>query len=507
MHGDKMFIETEKYSVSYNPGDGSSGKIVVKSKSAGRHSAEHTHVNVLDREGRFVGRRQLDETLARIVLRQFSSKGDTGAFAIFSEDIDGKNELGSSAFQVSPESVLHVKTEEENAYTANGSKLWYHKPIFDKLRETGFGSIVRATMTNHQVCASKCQFCSTIARNRRDSITLEEAIAFVDALYFDQAEYNRAYHPDWNEKYKEITGSDIRLKGLILSGGGQPNLWPHFEKFVEYLSGLDIDLGLITNGFPKHVKEDIYTKFKWIRVSITPEAASPFYPQGRFDLQYLPDVIKNNSNLTVGYSYVFGPWTNDDVLMRINNSIKENGFDYCRMLTDCNLTREMQLAAHADLAETLRRLQFIDGLGRPTGKIFHQLKYHGTKEWADEIWDSGQCYLQAYNVFWDTTGHELNGRSHCYPCDSVTVLTETDENGVVLNSERKFNHEKWGTVTNDNISDLYRKPLKPYFDPRSTCSSCLFMKNNETVKNLFKIEDGKDPSYEGYRNVKHVNFP
>ena len=33
--------------------------------------------------------------------------------------------------------------------------------------------------------------------------------------------------------YKELTGSDIRLRGIILSGGGQPNLWPHFEKLVE----------------------------------------------------------------------------------------------------------------------------------------------------------------------------------------------------------------------------------------------------------------------------------
>ena len=52
------------------------------------------------------------------------------------------------------------------------------------------------------------------------------------------------------------------MKGLILSGGGQPNLWPHFSEFVEWLSSLDIDLGLITNGFPKNINDKIYDKFK-----------------------------------------------------------------------------------------------------------------------------------------------------------------------------------------------------------------------------------------------------
>ena len=58
----------------------------------------------------------------------------------------------------------------------------------------------------------------------------------------------------------KLTGSDIRLRGLILSGGGQPNLWPHFEKLVNWLSTLDIDIGLITNGFPKNINDNIYDK-------------------------------------------------------------------------------------------------------------------------------------------------------------------------------------------------------------------------------------------------------
>ena len=79
-----------------------------------------------------------------------------------------------------------------------------------------------------------------------------------------------------------------------MSGGGQPNLWPHFEEFVQWLSEKDISLGLITNGFPKNISESIYDKFDWIRLSITPEDASSFYPDAKFNLQYIPQNIIDN---------------------------------------------------------------------------------------------------------------------------------------------------------------------------------------------------------------------
>ena len=134
--------------------------------------------------------------------------------------------------------------------------------------------------------------------------------------------------------------------------------------------------------------------------------------------------------------------------------------------------------------------------------MFHQLKYHGTKEQALDLWEEGQCFLQAYNVFWDTTGHQDNGYSYLYPCDSVTVLSE-DDTGI--QSARSFDGLKWGTVTNDRVSELFQKPLKSYFDPRKICSSCLFMGNNEKVKKLVNLPDyGSVASGNG---PEHINFP
>jgi hypothetical protein len=478
---------------------------VVESKGDGRHRAEHVSVNLIEDDGNVSDVVPIDDGIARFIIRHFDQRGDTESFSIYRSDLAAGHMLPRDRRPASPAAVRHSLTRAEQSFTATGAKLAHHQPIFAKYRDTGFGSIIRATLTNHQVCSSKCQFCSTIARNRRDMVSLAEAQRFVEKLYVDQADFNRRHFARYNDDYRARTGTDIRLRGLILSGGGQPNLWPHFQDFTEWMGGLDVDMGLITNGFPPKIDERVYDRFTWVRISITPEDASPFYPGGRFDRQYLPANLIRNPAITVGYSYVYGPWTTDDMLLRIRDSIDENGFDYCRLLTDCNLTRDAQIRAHQALSERLFRLGMIDAAGKPLGRVFHQLKYHGTPEEARELWDLGQCYLQTYNVFWDTTGHEKNGKSYCYPCDSVTVLAEEATDGTVLSSERRFNPEKWGTVPNTEVERLFTEPVHPFFDPRDACTSCLFMRNNRTVKELTSLpENGVPPASP---ELEHVNFP
>ena len=251
--------------------------------------------------------KKITKNLIPLIENSISKKGITEGFIIYEDDLNNNVKLTD---------IKHKLQKKEINFTSTGEKLDFHWPIFWKLKETNYSSIIRATLTLHQVCSSRCPFCSTINRNKKDSITLEEAKDFVKKLYIDQANFNKKNFTKYNDAYKKISGSDIRLKGLILSGGGQPNLWPHFSEFVEWLSTLDIDLGLITNGFPKNVDDKIYDKFKWIRLSITPEDASPFYPNQRFDLQRIPDNVLNSKS-TFGLSYVYGPWTNDELLSRL----------------------------------------------------------------------------------------------------------------------------------------------------------------------------------------------
>ena len=74
-------------------------------------------------------------------------------------------------------------------------------------------------MTLHQVCASQCSFCSTINRTRKDAISLDEAKDFIIELDEKQSLFNQKKFPEYNDEYLKLTGSHIKLRGLILSGG------------------------------------------------------------------------------------------------------------------------------------------------------------------------------------------------------------------------------------------------------------------------------------------------
>ena len=485
-------------------------KLRIVHKSAGKHFAEHSKVQVFNTNFESMGSENINTSNIEIILNTIKVKGVTeGLFVIKDSKGNYEKKITNLTKAISPDIVRHSLTNSEKSFTATGEKLNGHWPIFEKYKKTGYGSIIRATMTLHQVCSSRCQFCSTIGRNKKDTTTLDEAKNFATILYDDLSKFYIEKFPEFNDKYKKLTGSDIKLRGLILSGGGQPNLWPHFAEFVDWLSSKDLSLGLITNGFPKKINEEIYDRFDWIRISITPEDASNFYPDGKFNLQYVPKNIINNKNISLGLSYVYGPWTNDDILKRIHEASEKWNCEYVRVLTDCNLSRDYQILSHRDLSNKLFSLGFIDGNGNPKTKIFHQLKYHGTKKEANEIWDEGQCYLQTFNTFWDTTGHEENGYSFCYPCDSVTVLAEgnQDENYNAENvfSERKFNYSKWGTVKNTEVEKLYKEKVKSYFDPRKNCSACLFQRNNQKAKELINLKQHNDIKIN--KNIKHINFP
>lgn len=476
------------------------GKIEIRLLS-GELLTSHSFFNLLDNSGSVIDTPKISTKNADILISSIEYRGTTEGFNISEIELNTK-QIIPHKYEARIATVRHLQTEKERYFTSTGDKLAYHYPIIRKYSDTGYGSIIRATMTLHQICSSHCPYCSTIFRKKSDSITLAEAQKFIETLYYDQAEFNRQNFAEYNAEYLKQTNSDIRLKGLILSGGGQPNLWRHFTDFITWIRSLNIDLGLITNGFPKNVPEDIYNAFQWVRLSITPEDASPHYVDQRFDKQYIPTSLIKNERITFGLSYVYGPWTDDDIILRINDFMGQVGAKYCRFLTDCNLGRTAQLKAHEDLAERLYSLGLVDANGNPKKGIFHQLKYHGTQEEANQLWEDGQCYLQAYNVFWDTSGHSDNGVSYCYPCDSVTVLSSDDGENT---SERFFNYKKWGTVTNDNVAELFTQKVRPFFDPRKLCSACLFMRNNRVFKTLSQDRNPNRPGPD--TSLEHINFP
>ena len=147
------------------------------------HTAEHEHLLILDEATGQSTRLPIDDEIKDFIQQRFLTLGETLSFVCTPSQLKRESNSISS---ILPDSIRHKLTPSETSFTSTGQKLDHHYPIFEKLSDTGFGSIIRATLTLHQKCSSRCPYCSTIARSKSDSVTLQEAKDFVSSLYFDQ---------------------------------------------------------------------------------------------------------------------------------------------------------------------------------------------------------------------------------------------------------------------------------------------------------------------------------
>ena len=120
----------------------------------------------------------IKEDIKDILVKSIKTKGITEGFILKFDENDNYTDFLEE--KINPENIRHINGKSEKSFTSTGDKLNAHWPIFHKLNETGFGSIIRATLTLHQVCSSRCQFCSTINRNKKDSTTSGETKEFIE---------------------------------------------------------------------------------------------------------------------------------------------------------------------------------------------------------------------------------------------------------------------------------------------------------------------------------------
>src|SRR5262245_13381822 len=118
----------------------------MRSKGAGKHFAVHTRFNLLDDQGKVLSSQPITQRVARFIMDNFESRGDTASFDIYGSDLEANKLSARKPPVVRPEDVRHQLTGAEQSFTSTGAKLAYHWPIFEKFKETGYGSIVRATM-------------------------------------------------------------------------------------------------------------------------------------------------------------------------------------------------------------------------------------------------------------------------------------------------------------------------------------------------------------------------
>lgn len=389
---------------------------------------EIAQITIIDAEGhgRLV---PVDEVVGNIILNKIKSDGQySSAFVLTEEELRG--EKRNVRFEAS--SIPHTLGESEEAYTSTGKKFLFHLDRLQEFQATGRTNPISTHISPEGRCNLKCAYCSVSSRETFNRIEM-----------------------DTIEKYI-YTLKRRGLKAVILTGGGEPVLYPNFNYLVRFLVENDLKVALITNGTQfDRVEKDVLEVFSWVRISIN------VFPGWEEKIQ----VPKFGPQTIMGFSYVYSTHEKSDTFIRIKAIADKYNPSYIRLLPNCLLGQEELLLEHRALSTRLEELD--------DRRFFHQLKLHEPP--APHIQHCSMGFFRPY------LSEEKN--AHGYPgtvfsCDSV-----------VLNSEALQFDSKYAICAAHEIEDYLDGKIAPNFYPHEDCSGCVFSKH---VRFLDSIQHAPD---------------
>lgn len=334
--------------------------------------------------------------------------------------------------------------KQESSFTSTGEKIYAHQDAISDLRKHRNHPIVLHIMPT-EICNLRCVFCSVAQRGC-------EGKAYPD-LKLDQI------------KHVVTNLKKIGLKAIILSGGGEPTLYPQINELISFLKSKDLDIGMITNGtlLETHLSDESLKSFTWIRISIN-------------TLDYLDDINipkLDPQKTTLGFSYIWNPLTKNETIEKIRNKIEKiseyQPVNYVRLLPDCNLETNELEKAHVELHDIAQKL------GEP---FFHQYKTHQTPP---------ECHLGRVHPVLYTDGY-------IYPCDSLVLNSPSED--------KKF-HQDYSLCKWDEVEKFFNQEFNSSLLDTKKCPHCVFARQNILLTNLINSDEDLpcvDPS------LKHVNF-
>jgi organic radical activating enzyme len=331
-------------------------------------------------------------------------------------------------------------TDEEHRFTSTGIKFWRHKAQMESYRAGTGRTVISTHISPEGACNLKCPYCSVSHRNTHSRISLEVIKKYVT----------------------DLIGRG--LKAVILTGGGEPTIYLHFNELVLWLTAQNLKLGLITNGtVTDRVAPEAWSAFSWVRVSIN-------IFDGWQDRITLPRHLLD-PRCVVGCSMVYtanhqaGPGDNLAALRAAAHVATRCGAEYVRLLPDCELPQGQLLESHAALEADLKKLK--------DDRFFHQHKVHAAPQ-------CGTCHQSYFRPYLSEAPFKDTGKpGTVYPCDSV-----------VLNNGIRHFAEKWQLCAAADVLDYLDGKIMAGFDPRRDCSGCVFTGNVNLLDNWKRTGKG-----------------
>jgi MoaA/NifB/PqqE/SkfB family radical SAM enzyme len=332
-----------------------------------------------------------------------------------------------------------MKSEQEHQYTSTGIKYWNHSEQMLSYKEGTGRSIISTHISPEGSCNLNCSYCSVKKRTQNFRIELPVIQDYVIKLM------------------------SRGLKAVILTGGGEPTLYPQINELLHWLKHTcNLKIALITNGTQTHRVDD-WSVFEWIRVSLN-------------DIPNWKEVItlptcKIPNTTVIGCSYI----DTGDLLEKhkdLSSMLDKLNAKYLRVLPNCLLDQKELLHAHAVIKS---QVAFIND-----PRYFHQFKIHGTPKTCT----CHQSYFRPYLS-------EIDGGT-VYPCDSL-----------VLNDNVERFDEKYRLCKAGDVLDFLDKKIQLSFNPQIDCSGCVFFENVNMLDDWYNNKLEYQTTKEG---IQHVEF-
>lgn len=299
-----------------------------------------------------------------------------------------------------------------NVYTSTGSKLIHHPDVVKKWQR-GFPTPVSLQLGPTSRCNLNCSFCSNAHREVHEDLDFDDLVDFMFGLkYF------------------------LGTKTVEITGGGDPTLYPQINELIDFLYGLGLEVGMITNGtlLKTKIEQECLDMLKWVRISMN-------------SLKYVDHIDIPEIKGTLGFSFVWNNETELSKFEKVRDYVREYNPKYVRLVTDC-------LASDKDQKRiSLHLSQIASELGSPY--MFQPKTYQTPKE----------CWWGYFKPF-------LLHNGWVYPCSSV-VLNNT--------ADRSF-HKKFRMVHMDKFKELYEKEVIPFDNQH--CDRCVFFKQNDICSEI-----------------------
>jgi organic radical activating enzyme len=311
----------------------------------------------------------------------------------------------------------------EDIFTSTGAKYLMHPEKIMAYRKATGHSIITTQISPEGHCNLTCAYCSV--RNREKSERIELAVI-----------------QDYITKLMSRG-----LKGVIITGGGEPTLYPKINELIEWLAEQGLSIGMLTNG-TLTTRVRCWDLLTWARISINR------FPGWLSKI----DFPGEHNGCVIGLSYVVQrhDWP-AEVVPDLLAAVHKINPEYVRIVPDC-------LAEHrADLTALHSKCATIVSLaGDP--RFFHQHKYPRTAA-------CGICHQSYFRPYLS----EVDGGT-VFPCDSL-----------VLNDQARLFADRFSICAAGDVLDYLDGKIKVDVVPSRDCTGCAFA---NTVEMLGTIKEG-----------------